>query len=307
MEKKSERRGLGRGLSALMSDINLDTGLEAGRASAAPRRGDIFVPVEKLVPNPLQPRRDFEPEALEGLAASIRQKGVIQPLIVRPIPGSDTYEIVAGERRWRASQIAQLHELPVLVREFDDTEVLEIAIIENIQRADLNAIEEAMGFRQLMDRFGHTQEKMAEALSKSRSHIANLLRLLTLPADVQTMLRDGKLTVGHARALITSPNASELAQVIVAKGLSVRDAERLAKTKSSASGRPIDARKHGRAEKDADTRALEADLSANLHMSVSIKHESGGEAGSVTIRYSTLEELDSLCQVLSVIPRDGSI
>jgi ParB family chromosome partitioning protein len=178
-DKKLERRGLGRGLSALMADINVDV-----ESPAAPRRADMLVPVEKLIPNPNQPRRDFGPEALEDLANSIRQKGVIQPLIVRSIEGTDQFEIVAGERRWRAAQLAQLHELPVLVREFDDTEVLEVAIIENIQRADLNAIEEAMGFRQLMDRFGHTQEKLAEALSKSRSHIANLLRLLQLPDGV---------------------------------------------------------------------------------------------------------------------------
>lgn len=182
-----ERRGLGRGLSALMADIQVE--VDAGQGAA--RRPDLLVPVEKLMPNPNQPRRDFGPEALEDLAASIRQKGVIQPLIVRPMPDGDRYEIVAGERRWRASQLAQLHEVPVIVREFDDTEVLEVAIIENIQRADLNAIEEAMGYRQLMDRFGHTQEKLAEALSRSRSHIANLLRLLQLPDDVQAWLREG--------------------------------------------------------------------------------------------------------------------
>lgn len=308
MDKKVERRGLGRGLSALMADINIDAPMQGATGSGAvPRRADTFVPVEKLIPNPQQPRRDFGAEALEDLAASIRQKGVIQPLIVRPLAGSDSYEIVAGERRWRAAQIAQLHELPVLVREFDDTEVLEVAIIENIQRADLNPIEEAMGFRQLMDRFGHTQEKMAEALSKSRSHIANLLRLLTLPEDVQGFLRDGMLTAGHARALITTPNASELARQVIAKGLSVRDTEKLAKSPATAAGKASRGPASGRHEKDADTRALEADLSANLRMAVSINHEPGGEAGTLTIRYNTLDDLDSLCRVLSVMPRDGSI
>ena len=304
MDKKVERRGLGRGLSALMADINVDAPMQGG---SAPRRVDTYVPVEKLIPNPQQPRRDFDAEALEDLAASIRQKGVIQPLIVRPLAGSDSYEIVAGERRWRAAQIAQLHELPVLVREFDDTEVLEVAIIENIQRADLNPIEEAMGFRQLMDRFGHTQEKMAEALSKSRSHIANLLRLLTLPEDVQGFLRDGMLTAGHARALITTPNASELARQIIAKGLSVRETEKLAKSPATAPDKAPRGSATGRHEKDADTRALEADLSANLRMAVSINHEPGGETGTLTIRYKTLDDLDNLCRVLSVMPRDGSI
>ncbi len=303
MDKKSERRGLGRGLSALMADVNLAP--QPG-ANAAPRRADILVPVEKLVPNPQQPRRDFPEGSLQDLAASLRQKGVIQPLIVRPIADTDRFEIVAGERRWRAAQIAQLHELPVIVRDLDDTEVLEIAIIENIQRADLNAIEEALGFRQLMDRFGHTQEKLAEALSKSRSHIANLLRLLNLPDDVQTFVREGKLSSGHARALITSPDPSALARRVIAAGLSVRETERLAK---AVSGKPARGTPPGQsgADKDADTRALEADLSANLKMSVRINHEPGGETGILSIRYRTLDDLDLLCRVLSDLPRDGSV
>ena len=221
MEKKFDRRGLGRGLSALMADVNLD----APTAVSESRRGDLFLPVEKIVPNPDQPRRDFHPDALKDLADSLRQKGVIQPLIVRRKPDQDLYEIVAGERRWRAAQIAQLHELPVIVRDFSDSEVLEIAIIENIQRAELNSIEEALAYRQLMDRFGHTQEKIAEALSRSRSHIANLLRLLSLPDDVQQMVKSGTLSAGHARALITSGNATELALQVVGRGLSVRDTE----------------------------------------------------------------------------------
>lgn len=307
MDRKPERRGLGRGLSALMADINVGSNpAETGEASATPRRSDSLVPIEKLIPNPQQPRRDFSAQALEDLAASIRQRGVLQPLIVRPVPGSDSFEIVAGERRWRAAQLTQLHELPVLVRDFDDTEVLEVAIIENIQRADLNAIEEAAGFRQLMARFGHTQEKLAEALSKSRSHIANLLRLLNLPEDVQALVRDGKLTAGHARALITSPDASDLARKVIARGLSVRETEDLARAiKPSAQG--MARRTRGPHEKDADTRALEADLAANLGMSVSINHEPGGAAGTITIRYNTLDDLDNLCRVLSVMPRDGSI
>ena len=302
MDKRPERRGLGRGLSALMADVKVDT---SGGATAS-RRADSLVPVEKLVPNPLQPRRDFPEAALQDLAASLRQKGVIQPLIVRPIAGSDRFEIVAGERRWRAAQIAQLHELPVIVREFDDTEVLEVAIIENIQRADLNAMEEALGFRQLMDRFGHTQEKLAEALSKSRSHVANLLRLLTLPEDVQAYVREGKLSAGHARALITSHNPSALARRVIVEGLSVRETERLSKAVSGKPN-PRKATASGGVEKDADTKALEADLSANLKMSVRIAHEPGGETGILSIRYNTLDDLDLLCRVLSDVPRDGSV
>lgn len=292
-DKKFERRGLGRGLSALMADMNAG----ADQPDAAPARPDIRVPVENLYPNPDQPRRDYSQTALEELAASIREKGVIQPLIVRPRPDTEGgYEIVAGERRWRAAQLAQLHDLPVLVRDFTDTEVLEIAIIENIQRADLNPIEEAGAYRQLMERFGHTQEKLAESLGKSRSHIANLMRLLNLPEDVQTYLREGALTYGHARALITSEDASSLARQVVAKGLSVRETEALARKPAKTGPR---ARKPRGAEKDADTRALEADLSANLGIAVSIDHEPGGASGRLTLRYHSLEQLDALCRVLS--------
>jgi ParB family transcriptional regulator, chromosome partitioning protein len=293
---KTEKRGLGRGLSALMADVHL-----AGpEQMATPRKAELHLPVDKLEPNPQQPRLDFKREELESLADSIRQKGVIQPLIVRRKPGRDVYEIVAGERRWRAAQLAQLHEVPVVVRELNDTEVLEVAIIENIQRADLNAIEEALGFRQLMTRFGHTQEKLAEALSKSRSHVANLLRLLTLPTEVQDMVRDGKLSAGHARALIGSPKAAELAAQIVARGLSVRETERLVRAQESA--KPSVPKAAKAPEKDADTRALEQDLSANLKMPVRIDHASGGESGELKIRYESLDDLDKLCRILSQLP-----
>lgn len=297
MEKKPERRGLGRGLSALMSDINVSA---PNGPEAPPRRPDLLVPIEKVHANPNQPRRDFEPTALEDLANSIRQKGVLQPLIVRPRPGAaDEYEIVAGERRWRASQLAGRHQVPVILRDFDDAEVIEVAIIENIQRADLNPIEEARGYRQLMDRFGHTQEKIAEALSRSRSHIANLLRLLNLPQDVQDMLRTGQLSAGHARALVTSEDPSALARLAVARGMSVREVEKLAKgagRKGPLSARPRD-------EKDADTRAIEQDLSANLGMSVRINHTIDGN-GELVIRYRNLDDLDMLCRALSVARRD---
>jgi ParB family chromosome partitioning protein len=219
-------RGLGRGLSALMADVEVDVLNE----KSGQRRIDLSLPIEKIQPNPDQPRRMFSDDNLSELAASILAKGIIQPLIVRKSPKvPDTYEIVAGERRWRAAQLAQLHELPVLVREFDDVEVLEVAIIENIQRLDLNPVEEAAGYKQLMDKFGHTQEKLAEALSKSRSYIANLLRLLHLPDEVLNLVQSGALSAGHARALITSDNPVDLARQVVSSGLSVRATELLVK------------------------------------------------------------------------------
>ncbi len=295
-DRKFERRGLGRGLSALMADISLD---EPGGSS--PPQSDQMVAVEKIAPNPDQPRRTFHPEALKDLADSIRQRGVIQPLIVRAIPDSDRYEIVAGERRWRAAQIAQLHEVPVLVRVFTDSEVLEVAIIENIQRAELNAVEEALAYRQLMERFGHTQEMIATALSRSRSHIANLLRLLSLPEPVQQMISSGTLSAGHARALITTADPLALAAVVVGKGLSVRETEALVRKKASVGA----GRTKKPSEKDADTRAIESDLSANLKMGVRIDHDKGGEGGRLSISYSSLAQLDRLCQILSLIPRDA--
>lgn len=292
-----DRRGLGRGLSALLADVNL---AEPPADSPEGKRPTQVLPVERVQPNPNQPRREFSPEALEQLAQSIRQKGIVQPLIVRAIGNDGQFEIVAGERRWRAAQIAGLHEVPIVVREFTDVEVLEIAIIENIQREDLNPIEEAQAYRQLVERFGHTQEKLAEALSRSRSHVANILRLLTLPDSVQDMVRKGDLSSGHARALITAPNPAVLASQVVRRGLSVRETEKLAKT--------VDAAKTPRAsrkpEKDADTRAIEADLSANLGMLVRIDHRGVDEGGVISISYRTLEDLDLLCDVLSKIPRD---
>ncbi|RKF13369.1 ParB/RepB/Spo0J family partition protein [Roseovarius spongiae] len=295
-DKKSKQRGLGRGLSALMSDVTDQ------QATAAPKTPDMMIAIEHVSPNPDQPRQKFDEEALADLTRSIREKGIIQPLIVRPMPGSEgDYQIVAGERRWRAAQKAQLHRIPVIVREFDDTEVLEIAIIENIQRADLNPVEEAAGYQQLMQKFGHTQEKLAEALGKSRSHIANTMRLTQLPDEVQALVRDGKLSAGHARTLITSDNAAVLAREVVKKGLSVRDTEKLVKksidnvfTNSGQS-----ARRGKPAQKDADTRAIESDLSAALGMKVSVDHVTGQENGQITIRYGNLDELDTLCRLLS--------
>ena len=295
VDKKNKTRGLGRGLSALMSDVNQEI---APPASQSPRRPDFFVPVEQVRPNPDQPRRAFNKDALDELAASISEKGVIQPLIVRKHPTDpDVYEIVAGERRWRASQIAQLHEIPVVVREYSDTEVLEVAIIENIQRADLNPIDEGAGYRQLMQKFGHTQEQLSSVLGKSRSHIANLMRLLNLPDGVRAYLIEGKLSQGHARALIGHDDAQKMADHIVAKGLSVRDAEKLAKQGLT---KPKSAKSNGiSSTKDADTLQLEGELSATLGMKVAIDHKANAQGGKISITYKDLEQLDDLLRNLS--------
>jgi len=284
-ERKAERRGLGRGLSALMAEVSPT----APDASSSERR-EQNLPVEKLVANPDQPRRHFDDTALAELAMSIREKGVIQPLIVRP--KGDMFEIVAGERRWRAAQRAQVHEVPVIIREFTDTEVLEVGIIENIQRTDLNPVEEAMGYRALIERFGHTQEHLSQAMGKSRSHIANLMRLLTLPAEVQTMLREGKLSAGHARALITADDPAMLARKVVLEGLSVRQTESMLKSPDSQSKKT----RSKTYEKDADTRALENDLSATLGMPVELDYAGG--RGKVTVSFQSMEQLDRLCGIL---------
>lgn len=293
MSKNNDRRGLGRGLSALMADVNMDNSRSAPVTERAP---DSHLPIEKIFPNPNQPRRVFDPQAMEELAESIRQKGIIQPLIVRP--SGDRFEIVAGERRWRAAQAANLHEVPVLIRDFSDMEMLEIAIIENIQRADLNAIDEAQAYKQLMDKFGHTQEKIAEGLARSRSHIANLLRLLTLPEPVQDLVRMGRLSAGHARALIGNPDAEIIALQVVSKGLSVRAVEDLMRKQPAQKGEAAPRRVNF--DKDADTKSLEADLSASMKMGVAINHAAGG-GGTVTITYKTLDDLDRLCAVLSMV------
>lgn len=294
-DRQERKRGLGRGLSALMADV---AETEATVAQG-PMSAERFVPIEQISPNPEQPRKRFEQGDLDDLTASIKEKGVIQPLIVRKRADS-TFEIVAGERRWRAAQMAQLHELPVVVREFSDVEVLEVAIIENIQRADLNAIEEAAGYRQLMDKFGHTQEKMGEALGKSRSHIANLLRLLNLPEPVLDLVRGGDLSAGHARALVPASDSLKLAQQIVKGGLSVRATEALVKKQGASAGENTGgSKKKTVAEKDADTKALEGDLSASLGMKVRLDHKPGQENGQLTVSYASLEQLDELCRLLS--------
>ncbi|MEC7761110.1 MAG: ParB/RepB/Spo0J family partition protein [Pseudomonadota bacterium] len=295
MATKKPNRGLGRGLSALMADVQPEAE-SADVGASAPRKPDMLIPIENVEANPDQPRRTFSPQGLDDLANSIREKGIIQPLIVRPHPSrTGAYEIVAGERRWRAAQVAQLHEIPAIVRSYDDTEALEVAIIENIQRADLNAIEEAAGYRDLMDKFGHTQEKLAEALGKSRSHIANMMRLLNLPPEVLEFVKDGSLSAGAARAILTADNPIELAKRAVKEGLSVREIERLAKAKPETKK---ETKSSQRVPKDADTVALEKSLSASSGMKVVIDHKDGEDQGSVTIRYATLDQFDDLCRML---------
>lgn len=289
---KTPNRGLGRGLSSLMSDVAAPNDPKpAGNAI------DRAIPVDQIYPNPDQPRRTFDDQAMDDLTASIAEKGIIQPLIVRERPSANgKYEIVAGERRWRAAQRAQLHEVPIIVRAFSDLEVLEVAIIENIQRSDLNAVDEGAGYKQLMEKFGRTQEEMGTALGKSRSYIANSVRLLTLPDTVLSYLADGRLSAGHARTLVGHPDAEKLAAEIVKKGLSVRNAEKLVKsTKFSAPKK-----KTVRAStKDADTIQIESDLSAQLGMKVNIDHAAGKENGQVVLHYRDLEQLDDVLRLLS--------
>ena len=293
VQRKGKSRGLGRGLSSLMGDLNNEP-LTSNENSES-QTIEKLVPVEKIYPNPNQPRKSFQEEKLIELANSIKTKGIVQPLIVRKKKGTkESFEIVAGERRWRAAQRAQIHELPVIIKEFTDIEVLEIAIIENVQRADLNPIEEALGYKNLMENFDHTQDGISKEIGKSRSHIANLLRLLNLPSSVQELLISGQLTAGHARALVTCDNPLAIAKQIISLGLSVRDAERLAKNVSEKKV----SNKTKTKEKPADTVLLEADLSAALKMKVSINHEEGKEKGLISISYKSLDELDRISEVL---------
>ncbi len=286
------RRGLGRGLSALLG--------EAEAAEVAPPAGNESgareAPIELVRANPDQPRRSFSREDIDALAASIREKGILQPILTRPMPGAPgEFQIVAGERRWRAAQIAGLRTVPILVRQLDDRQVLEIAIVENIQRTDLNPYEEALGYRALIEKFGHTQEAVAEAVGKSRPHVANALRLLNLPQPVLTMLIDGELTAGHARALVGSDRAVELARRIVAEGMSVRQTEALLKDPDPKPRGPSKA--PSQAVKDHDTTALESDLADILGLEVEIR-DAGGQ-GEVRLKYATLEQLDDLCRRLT--------
>jgi ParB family transcriptional regulator, chromosome partitioning protein len=287
------RRGLGRGLSALFGDE------AAAEGTAEPPRAPRLIPVEKLHPSRYQPRRHFDPAALDALVDSVRAQGILQPLLVRPHPDLvGAYEIIAGERRWRAAQAAQLHEVPVVLRELGDRAALEIALVENVQREDLSSLEEAEGYRRLMEEFGHGQEELARAVGKSRSHVANALRLLTLPEPVRRLVDEGKLSAGHARALIGLDNALELAEEVVRRGLNVRQAERLSQAKKR-SERPSLADIALR-PKDADTAALEREMTELLGLKVSISFT--GLGGVVTVQYRTLEQLDDVIRRLGTTP-----
>ena len=288
MTEKPSR--LGRGLAALIGDMAT---LEGARLVESPNNIKRL-PVEFIIPNRQNPRRDFDPDQLEELTSSIREKGVMQPLLVRPSAHDpNIFEIIAGERRWRAAQRAGLHDVPVIVREVDDKESLELAIIENVQRADLNPLEEAQGYGQLMEQFDYTQQDLAQVIGKSRSHVANTLRLLRLPSDVRDMLARGDLTAGHARTLITAEDPAGLARRIVGGGLSVREAEALSQRDST----PRKKTSATRTEKDADTAALEKRLSDALGLAVSVDHQDNG--GRLEIRYKTLEQLDNICLKLT--------
>lgn len=277
---------LGRGLAALLGDVGDE------KAALARARGQRRVPVAFLRPNPHNPRQRFDATDLEDLAASVRERGVLQPILVRPVAGDpDAYEIIAGERRWRAAQQVRLHDVPVIVLEANDREALELAIIENVQREDLNAIEEAAGYQRLIDEFAYSQNELANAIGKSRSHVANTLRLLKLPESVKAKVAEGKITAGHARALLSLPNPEEAAEAIAEGRLTVRDAESMARleTKSLPGMKPA---RHP----DADTLAIERSLSDILGLHVFLRH--GERGGELRIRYRTLEQLDDLCRRL---------
>ncbi|MGN6210168.1 ParB/RepB/Spo0J family partition protein [Asticcacaulis sp.] len=293
-----KNRGLGRGLSALLGDQDTSspkTGAEATEARGAEAVRGLEQPIELLVRNPDQPRRTFVESDIDELAASIREKGILQPILVRPAPGqAGHYQIVAGERRWRAAQKAGLHTVPVIIRELDDLDVLEIGIIENVQRADLNPIEEARGYKVLQDRFGRTQDALAQVVGKSRPHIANTLRLLALPEGVQDHVLHGRLSAGHARALITSENADALADEVIAKGLSVRQTEALVREEQAGPKAPSVPK--ARPQQNADTLSLEQDLQEALGLTV--KLDDRGGRGELRLSYASLEQLDELCRKL---------
>lgn len=283
--------GLGRGLSSLLGDFANEAPISAG-GGTSPRGGVQMMPVSSIEPHLDQPRRHFDEAALAELAESIQIRGLIQPIVVRP--HGHRYQIVAGERRWRAAQRARLHEVPVIVREFNDAETLEVALLENIQRQDLNAIEEAEGYKRLIDEYGHTQEELGKIVNKSRSHVANLLRLLELPGPVRDLVMTGELSMGHARALLTASDVEALAREVVERGLSVRDTEKLARH-----GKPTRGRQ-GKLEiraASADIEALERQLGDMLGLKVQIKHAPSG--GTVALNYTTLDQLDMICQRLS--------
>lgn len=291
MNDDISKRRLGRGLAALIGEMDQPLPVGGSKPGVNP---DRMIPIEFVSRNPKNPRRYFNEDELQDLASSIRQHGIVQPVVVRSA-GSERYEIIAGERRWRAAQLAGLVEIPVIVRDVDDRTALEIAIVENVQRSDLNPLEEALGYEQLIAEHGYTQNDLGEIIGKSRSHVANSLRLLKLPDPVRDMLAAGSLSAGHARALVSTSDPTVLAKTIVSKGMSVRDAERLAQNDIKAQNDPA----YGvirREEKDSDTLALERTLSDALGLDVSINHR--GSGGQIKIAYKTLEQLEDVCRLL---------
>ncbi|MAH04338.1 MAG: chromosome partitioning protein ParB [Alphaproteobacteria bacterium] len=298
-DKATNKRGLGRGLSALFED---EEGIypQADEFGHTPGLTRMELPIEQLNPGQFQPRKTFDQDALKQLAESVSTHGILQPILVRQLnDNGDSYEIIAGERRWRAAQLAQLHEVPVILAQMNDEEALEIALIENLQREDLNALEEAEGYQRLIDQFGHTQGKLAAVIGKSRSHIANTLRLLTLPENVQAFVNDGSLSAGHARALITAENPIELAKKVVNQGLSVRETERLAKeTKTNYTTSEDKLSQAKKASKSADTLALEEELSNKLGLEVKIDLK-GSQSGELKIRFKDYDQLDDVIHRLS--------
>jgi ParB family chromosome partitioning protein len=288
MAEEAARSRLGRGLAALIGDVGEET------AAVERARGQRRVPVEFLQPNPRNPRQSYSEVELDELAASIRARGIIQPIVARTLRGSvDHYEIIAGERRWRAAQRAGMYDVPIVLFEASDREALELAIVENVQRTDLNPLEEAMGYQSL-EEFGHSQDDIARLIGKSRSHVANTLRLLKLPEGVKIYLREGKLSAGHARALLGQPDPEKMARVIVEQGLNVRAVEAIAQDRAGTAGRT--AKRRPRAEKDANTLALEKRLSDALGLNVSVEHR--GKGGELKIRYRSLEQLDAVVRRL---------
>ncbi len=301
---KRKPGGLGRGLGALMGEVRREEPLvQAADANRSPADGFALIATAEIEPHPDQPRRHFDEAALEELAASIARRGVIQPVIVRPL-GPGRYQLVAGERRWRAAQRARLHEIPALVRQLDDADVGALALIENLQREDLNPIEEAAAYQRLSENDGLSQADLARMVDKSRSHVANLMRLLVLPAEVQAMLEDGRLQMGHARALINAPDCAALARDVVERGLSVRATERLARKalrreEGDGDAPPRKARAARDPAEDADIAAVQRHLEDFLGLKVTIAADADPRSGTVTIRYRTLDQLDLVCQRLT--------
>ncbi|WP_119258021.1 ParB/RepB/Spo0J family partition protein [Shinella zoogloeoides] len=293
MNEDNSKRRLGRGLAALIGEMDQLPAADIGAAPAV--NPDRLVPIEFVGRNPRNPRRYFDESELQDLASSIRQHGIVQPVVVRTTADS-RYEIIAGERRWRAAQLAGLVEIPVIIRDVDDRTALEIAIVENVQRSDLNPLEEAMGYELLIADHGYTQNDLGEIIGKSRSHVANSLRLLKLPDPVREMLASGTLSAGHARALIPTSDPVALAKAVVAKGMSVRDAERLAQNDIKSQGDPNHGQTPRKEEKDADTIALERTLTDVLGLEVSVNHK--GNGGHLRIAYKTLEQLEEICRLL---------